>query len=360
MVIVARSRCAVELPSVPQIESPLPKLAAPPAIVDELSRHITDLLAHRQPDGRFVFSEGRTFYDGITCGCLAQVLPILPDTLRREATEALRTCLDSLCDGHQRSPAYGLLVPPETPSFIETGIDYPEITATLLYSMLAFTLNADEGYAAGRADLIETHLNQIREMTTPEGLAWARADTQHMHLIAESAIGGYLAWCSLYHLGKLLDKPWKAECRSRAALNWAAYRELFRWRPEEYGDTGVVNGWSNWCAELGRPEPWAYVQSTWFSYVPFMVYDARDELNLWKCLRDQPWWDYTRTEESSRQRGYDYANMLAFAKAGLWEQDVRPHWEEVAKRPFWFDYFDATPALAVAALPQLAAMGLVG
>jgi hypothetical protein len=52
--------------------------------------------------------------------------------------------------------------------------------------------------------------------------------------------------------------------------------------------------------------------------------------------------------------------MLAFAKAGLWEQDVRPHWEEVAKRPFWFDYFDATPALAVAALPQLAAMGLVG
>ncbi|MBM3472948.1 MAG: twin-arginine translocation signal domain-containing protein [Armatimonadetes bacterium] len=360
MFLVSQAMISVSLPPAPQIETPLPKLAAPPAVVDEVSRHTADLLAHRQPDGRFVFSEGRTFYDGITCGCLAQVLPVLPDALRRETTEALRKCLDALCDGHQRSPAYNLLVPPEVSSFIETGIDYPEITATLLYAMLAFTLTADAGYAARRGDLIETHLNQIREMSTPEGLAWARADTQHMHLIAESAIGGYIAWCSLYHLGRLLDRPWKSECRSRAALSWAAYRELFRWRPEEYGDAGVINGWSNWCAELSRPEPWAYVQSTWFSYVPFMVYDARDEFNLWRNLREQPWWDYTRTEQSSRQRGYDYANMLALAKAGLWEQDVRRHWEEVAKRPFWFDYFDATPALAVAALPQLAGMGVVG
>jgi len=360
MLIIPRPRLSVDLPAAPEIEAPLPKLAGPEAVVAELSRHVAGLLEHRETDGRFTFSQGRTFYDGITCGVLGQTLPVLPDEARRATGEAVRACLDALCDQHVRSPAYNLLVPPEMPSFIETGIDYPEITATLLHAVLAYTLNADPAYAARRVDLIETHLDQIREMTTPEGLAWARADTQHMHLIAESAIGGYVAWGALYHLGKLLGKPWASECRSRAALNWAAYRGLFAWRSDDFGDIGVVNGWSNWCAELGRPEPWAYVQSTWFSYVPWMTYGARDEFHLWKNLREQPWWGYTRTEESSRQRCYDYANMLALAKAGLWEREVAPHFEAVAGRPFWFDYFDATPVMAVGALPQLAAMGLIG
>jgi uncharacterized protein YbdZ (MbtH family) len=343
MLLVPERTYSIDLPVPPQIEDPLPKLAASPAIADEVSRHVTEVLAHRLPDGRFTFSEGRTFYDGITCGVLAQALPVLPDDLRRQTTEALRKCLDALCDGHVRSPAYDLLVPPEVPSFIETGIDYPEITATLLYAILAYTLNAEDGYAATRADLIETHLRQIHDMSTPEGLAWA----------------GYIAWCSLHHLGKLLRKQWADGCRANAALNWAAWRELFRWR-DEFGERGVVNGWSNWCAETKRPEPWAYVQSTWFSHVPFMAYEAEDRFGLWRSLREQPWWDYTRTEESSRQRCYDYANMLALAKAGLWEPDVRPHYDAVATRPFWFDYFDATPVMAIAALPQLAAMGLVG
>jgi len=279
------------------------------------------------------------------------VMPILPEPLRGQTAEALGKCLDALCDGHVRSQAYGLLVPPEQESFIQSAIDYPEITATLLYAILAYTLNADPQYAAGRADLIETHYGQIGEMTTPEGLAWARADTQHMHLIAESALGGYIAWCSLYHLGKLLRKTWMSECRSRAALNWTAYRELFRWRAE-FGEQGVVNGWSNWCAETKVQVPWAYVQSTWFSYVPFMTHDAEDRFGLWRSLRAQPWWEYTGAQES-RQRCYDYANALALAKAGLWEAEVKPHWEAMAGRPFWWDYFDATPVTAIGALAQM-------
>ena len=177
-----------------------------------------------------------------------------------------------------------------------------------------------------------------------------------MHLIAESAVGGYLAWASLHHLGKLIKRPWAAECRSRAALAWAAYRELFRWR-EEFGETGVVNGWSNWVAETKRPEPWAYVQTTWFSFVPMVPVEREDRYNLWRSLREQPWWDYTRTEASSRQRCYDYVNALALARAG-YADEVREHWADVAPRPFWWDYFDATPALAIAALPQLAALGV--
>jgi hypothetical protein len=341
------------LPFPERVGTPLPAYDRGRDVGDEVGRLVGEVLKHRTADGRFRFSEGRTFYDGLACGALAQVLPILPEPVRAQTAQAVGTCLDALCDGHQRSGAYGLLVPPEIQSFIDTAIDYPEITATLLYAMLAYTLNADADYARQRADLIELHVNQIREMTTPEGLSWARADTEHLHLIAESGIGGYIAWCSLHHLGKLLGKSWASECRARAALTWFAHHELFRWRAADYGETGVVNGWSNWCAELSRPEPWAYVQSTWFSYMPFMAYAHEDELNLWRNLRDQPWWDYTRTEQSSRQRCYDYANMLALAKAGH-ADEVRAHWADVHPRPFWYDTFDATPIMAIAALPQLA------
>jgi hypothetical protein len=346
---------ALRLPRPPEYPAPVPALTPPPAVAEEVARLVADVLAHRLPDGRFPFSEGRTFYDGITCGCLAQVLPILPEPLRAETSAALRQCLDALCEGHVRSPAYNLLVPPEVPSFIETGIDYPEITATLLYAILAYSIHAEADYAARRVDLIETHLNQIAQMVTPEGLSWARADTNNLHVIAESAIGGYLAWCSLYHLGQRLGKPW-GWCRSQAALTWAARRELFGWRPE-FGDVNALNGWSDWCADCKRPEPWAYVQSTWFSYTPFMAYEQEDRYNLWRCLREQPWWDYTGPEVNSRQRGYDYANMLALAKAGFTDE-VREHFAEVHARPFWYDYFDATPVMAIAALPQLAAMGV--
>lgn len=357
--IVQGSSLSLDLPSLPQVEVSLPRVAAPPTVREELAQHVTDVLSHRKSDGRFDFAQGRTFYDSITCACLAQALPVLPDELARETRQALRDCLDTLCDNHQRSPAYGLLVPPEVPSFVETSIDYPEIAAMLLYAILAYTLNAEPEYATRRADLIETHLRQIRQMTTPEGLAWARADTQHMHLIAESALGGYIAWCSLYHLGRLLNRPWAIECSSRAALNWAAYRGLFRWRTDDYGDVGVVEGWSNWCAELDQSVPWSYVQTTWFSYVPFVTYEPQDEFRVWKNLREQPWWEYTSSEARSRQRCYDYANMLAFARAGLWEVEVKPYYQAVANRPFWFDTFDATPVMAIAALVQLAAMGLL-
>jgi len=355
MLLVPGTGYSLDLQAPPELEVPLPRTKADGSVAEEVAQHVGDILAHRLPDGRFEFSQGRTFYDGITCGALAQALAVLSDPLRRQTAEAVRDCLEALFDQHVRSDRHNLLVPPEMPSFIESAIDYPEITATLLYATLAYSLNAEPDYAGRHRELIEVHRQQIWEMTSPCGTAWARADTQHAHIIAESAIGGYIAWASLYHLGKLLSADWAAECRSRAALAWTTYRSLFQWRPE-YGDVGVVNGWSNWRAEIQSDPPWAFVQSTWFSFVPFLPVEKEDRYGIWRSLREQPWWEYTG-ELGSRQRGYDFCNALALARAGL-ADEVREHWETIGARPFWWDYFDATPALAIAALPQLSALGV--
>ena len=355
LLIVRGDECRTELPVPPELERPVPpKTAVPGEVVGEVSRHVEDVLAHRSPDGRFAFSEGRTFYDGFVCGALAQVVPLLEPPLREEAARAACACLDFLWQHQVRSKAYGLLVPPEQPSFIESAVDYPEITSCLLYGTLAYALNVDREYPRRYSDLIRIHFDQIGNMTSPCGTAYAAADTNRLHIIAESAIGGYLAWASMYHLGRMVDSPWTAESRARAALAWAGYRELFRWRPE-FGEDNVVNGWWDWCAQVRTPEPWAYVQSTWFSFIPLVPYEHEDRYGLWRSLRAQPWWQYT-AGPPPRQRAYDYANALALARAG-YADEVKAHWREVHERPFSWETFDYTPVLAMAALPQLAALG---
>jgi hypothetical protein len=159
----------------------------------------------------------------------------------------------------------------------------------------------------------------------------------------------------MYHLEKLLgDADLAARSRARAALAWAGYRELFRWRPE-FGESGVVNGWADWRAQIRVPEPWAYVQTTWFSFIPLIPCEREDRYGLWRALREQPWWTWT-AGPPPKQRAYDYANALALARAG-YPEEVRTHWAEVADRPFSWETFDYTPVLALAALPQLAALG---
>ncbi len=355
LLIVRGKECTVPLPVPAELDRPVPPKATVFAeVLGEVSRHVEDVLAHRSPNGRFTFSEGRTFYDGFVCGALAQVVPLLEPPLREAAANSVRACLDFLWQHHVRSKAYNLLVPPEQAGYSEPAIDYPEITSCLLYGTLAYALNVDREYPRRWSDLIKTHFDQISNMTSPCGTAYAAADANRLHIIAESAIGGYLAWASMYHLGQLVDGPWTADARARAALAWAGYRELFRWRPE-FGENNVVNGWWDWCAQVRTPEPWAYVQSTWFSFIPLVPYEHEDRYGLWRSLRAQPWWQYT-AGPPPRQRAYDYANALALARAG-YADEVKAHWREVTSRPFSWETFDYTPVLAIAALPQLASLG---
>jgi hypothetical protein len=283
------------------------------------------------------------------------VLPLLEPPLRQQTAQAVRDCLDTMCDKHVRSPAYGLLVPPETPSFLESAVDYPEIASCLLYAILAYSLAAEREYPKRRAELLEVHLNQIRQMESFCGVSYAAATNQRLHIIAESAIGGYIAWASLYHLGRLIHADWADQCRARAALAWTSYRHLFRWR-EEYGQSGVVNGWSNWCAQIWSEPAWAYVQTTWFSFNPLVPVEHEDRYGLWRSLRQQPWWEFT-AGPPPKQRAYDFVNALALARAGYGDE-VRAHWREVADRPFSWETFDYTPVMAVTALPQLGALGV--
>jgi hypothetical protein len=356
LLLLPGRECRTELPVPPELERPLPAFdrgvgAGEKALV---ARHVEEVLAHRAPDSRFTFSEGRTFYDGFVCAALSQVLPLLERPLRGTTAQAVGECLDTLCDHHVRSRAYGLLVPPEQPAFIESAVDYPEITSCLLYGMLAYALNVDRDYPKRWAELLATHVRQIAEMSSLCGVAYAAAEPTRLHVIAESAVGGYLAWASLYHLGRLTSAPWTGEARARAALAWSSYRQLFRWRPE-FGETGVVNGWADWCAQVKTPEPWAFVQTCWFSFIPLIPYEHEDRYGLWRSLRAQPWWRYTAGPPPT-QRGYDFANALALARAG-YPEEVKAHWREVLDRPFSWETFDYTPVLALAAIPQLAALG---
>jgi hypothetical protein len=146
----------------------------------------------------------------------------------------------------------------------------------------------------------------------------------------------------------MADQPaYAAEARARAALAWRAWLDLFRWR-DEYGDPpAVVNGINQGIIECLTEPPWAYVQSTWFTYLPGFALPAEDVFGVWRMLRAQPWWEWTGVLGST-QRAYDACNAIALWRAG-YRDEVLAHWPEVSQRPFSWDTFDSTPIHAIAA-----------
>ena len=329
---------------------------APPGerLQTRISQDVRDILAHQQPDGTFSFALGRSFYNGITCSVLAELLPVLPADLRAQTEQAVRRWLDYVWDSQVTCPLFGgTKLPAETEGFIQTCVDYPEIMSCVLQATAIYSAQADPAYARRRWADVEAHVDQLRRFTDWTGAALAAPGPGYVHVIAESAIGGYLGWNAVYQLALLADKPESAaEAKARAALAWQAFSHLFQRRPEYGEEPVVVNGVNDHLVELQAEPPWTYVQYAWFSYLPCLELPRADTFGVWDMLQRQPWWEWTGALGST-QRAYDYANALALTRAGHGDQ-VAPHWQALLDRPHAWESFDQTPVLEAAALAWLA------
>jgi len=344
--------------------SPVRLSLAPPPLIDHVvpdfrpladdarrrvDRWVRQALAHQNPDGSFSFGLGRGFYDGITCGVLALVLNLVSPDLRPALGGAIEAGLRHLWhDGAECRDWPGVLLPPEVPDFHASATDYPEIEACVLQATALYAAQTGGKMARDLWPQIRRQFDQLRFFYDLNGLAFASPGPAYHHVIAESAIGGYLAWHALYHLALMADQPaYATEARARAALAWRAWLDLFRWR-DEYGDPpAVVNGINQGIIECLTEPPWAYVQSTWFTYLPGFALPAEDVFGVWRMLRAQPWWEWTGVLVST-QRAYDACNAIALWRAG-YRDEVLAHWPEVSQRPFSWDTFDSTPIHAIAA-----------
>lgn len=344
----ATLRKALDLP--PLIDRMAPNFAC---LSQAAQRRVDDwvrqALAHQRPDGSFSFGLGRGFYDGITCAVLALVLNLVSPDLRPSLDRAIRDGLRHLWDeGTECRDWPGVILPPEVPDFHVSAVDYPEIEACILQATALYAAQTGDKLPRDLWPQIRRQFEQLRFFYDLNGVALASPGPGYHHVIAESAIGGYLAWHALHHLALMADQPtYAAEARARAALAWRAWHDLFRWR-DHYGDPpAVVNGIHQGIVECLRQPPWAYVQSTWFTFLPGFALPREDTFGVWRMLREQPWWEWTGSLGST-QRAYDACNAIALWRAG-YREEVLAHWPEVSKRPFSWDTFDNTPIHAIAA-----------
>ncbi|MBI5831429.1 MAG: hypothetical protein HZB16_03855 [Armatimonadetes bacterium] len=343
------------LPSPPGLGRVLPEwrpLSAEAAA--HLARQTEAVLSRQRPDGTFPFNDGRCFHEGTTLAVLCEVAPLLPDALQTRLREAVERGLRYQW-GHfvpigQRPWD---LMPPEQPGFVGAGIDYPEILACLLQATLLHSRRWDVDPLVPQG-VLAAQVRQLAAYMDRSGIALANPGPTFHHLIAESAIGGYLAWQALAHLsygGQ--PAPWRGEALSRAAYAEQAWRTLFGCRTVFDSPNAVVNGIERGTIELSRAEPWVYVQSTWFTHLPCLELPRADLFGVWRELARQPWQEWTG-KLGSTQRAYDAANAIALARAGRGDE-VRRLWPAIVTRPYVWDTFDQAPLLELAATAWLAA-----
>ncbi|MCX7599320.1 MAG: hypothetical protein N2512_10735 [Armatimonadetes bacterium] len=348
--VVSESPLRMSLDQPPLIDQVAPDFRP---LSDDARRRVDDwvrqALSHQKPDGSFTFGLGRGFYDGITCGVLALVLNLVSTDIRPALHKAIEAGLRHLWfDTAECRDWPGVLLPPEVPDFHASATDYPEIEACILQATALYAAQTGGEIARELWPQIHRQFEQLRFFYDLNGIALASPGPGYHHVIAESAIGGYLAWHGLYHLALMADQPsYAAEARARAALAWRAWQDLFRWR-DDYGDPpAVVNGINQGIVECLTQPPWAYVQSTWFTFLPGFALPRDDTFGVWRMLRAQPWWEWTGALGST-QRAYDACNAIALWRAG-YREEVLAHWAEVCRRPFSWNTFDETPIHAIAA-----------
>jgi len=332
----------VPLPEPPQIESlTLPTVRLTPDAQNRVNAWVKSLLQHQMANGSFDFSSQRGFYDGMVCCSLAEVWRQLPASLQPQVKQALKRGLAHLWDGETQCGVWpGYKVAPEQPFFIQTGVDYPEITGFTLQATAIYCTDVDPSYLATRWPQITRQFDQLRTFTDWTGGAYANPGPDFYQIIPEGSIGGYLGWHALYHLSEMHhSRQLASEAKARAAFAWQAFHSLYAWKAD-YGP-GIVNGINNGHMEVRNSSPWDAFQYTWFAFLPAFVLPHADSMHLWARLNKMPWWEWTGSLKS-RQRANDGGNLCALLRAG-YASDVFKHSSTVERRPVWFDAFDFTP-----------------
>jgi len=328
---------AVPLPLPPRLECLVE--AFPPLPPQEQGAVATDveaILSQQQEDGQFRFSLGRPFYDGQTAGVLVQLAPLLAEPLRTRTNAAVRRTLDYWWGRLTRDEKTGLVHFPEPSGAVQ--VDYPEISATVLYPTAAYAALVDREYARALRPKFREVAASLGAAYDITGSAWAHPGPNYVHVLTESTIGGYLAYASLYHLERLSGSAGSLSAgllRARACWAWAAM-DLYRWRPE-YGRGGIL---SQWFAHGMFVEPalaWDYTMPTWFSWCPlWSLPAASDPYHVFMVLEQQHWWEYFH---ASRQLAYDWSHFIAYMRFGKVEEGLA-HYQEILAHEPSFDNFD--------------------
>ncbi len=341
-------RMALDVP--PLLEKITPEFkGVPEASRKKIETWAREIIAHQLPNGAFSFGLERGFYDGLTCAALADVLGVVGPDVKAEIERSVEKGLGHLWDDQRDAKSWpGVKAPPEQAGFYELVVDYPEIEACILQATAVYAAQGHKEYAVKRWAQVQQQFEQLRWFYDLTGIALAAPGPNYWHVIAESAVGGYLGWQAMYHLALMADQPvYAEEARARAALAWKAWDTMFRWR-DEYGEPkGVVNGINMQQVECWTEPAWAYAQTTWFTFLPGFALPKEDSFGVWRMLRAQPWWEWTGTLRST-QRAYDACNAVALVRAGYGDE-VKAHWAAVSARPFHWDDFDQAPAMSMAA-----------
>ena len=330
---LAGGRQAIRLPLAPHLEQltvDFPPL--PPEEQAAVAAEVEEILACQQPDGTFTFSQGRPFYDGQTAGVLIQLAPLLDELLRGRVQAAVRQVLDYWWGRLRFDPGGGIWHFPE-PSGSPAVVDYPEITATVLYPTAAYTQLVDRGYARLRWPEIAKVASTIGRGYDVTGSAWAHAGPQYVHVLTESTVGGYLAYASLYHLARLAGQ---ASAGYRGWACWAqAAMDLYRWRPE-YGRGGILSQYFGDGLFVEPAVAWDYTMYTWFSWCPLWYLPPGDPYHVFEVLKQQRWWEYYH---GSRQLAYDFCHFMALVRFGDPREGLA-HWQEILEHAPSRDNFD--------------------
>lgn len=309
-------------------------------------------LGQLRPAGGFRSSEGRTFYDGLTCSGLMGAYPCLEPEQQQRVAEAVRRTLDLWWKGLRQDGETGIWYFPEPVPAVPV-VDYPEITATILWPTVQYAALVDKEYARALAPKLAKLGPALAKAYDWNGAAYAYAGPEFLHLITESFIGGLVAWCAMNRLAEMNgDEAAAGEYAARAALAQESMK-LLRWQ-DRYGTEGVVSEMRPDSLKTGVTNAWDYTMYTWFSYVPAFELPREDVYRVWTTLERTEWWQYS---EKSKQRCYDYAHAMALART-FGPQAVAEKLPQFDDRPFGYDYFDATPSYLLMAYPWLAALGV--
>lgn len=332
---VRSGQASVELPLPPNLQLLVKRFRSlPPDELAAVEADVREILACQQPDGQFTFSLGRPFYDGQTAGVLIQLAPVVGEELRGQVQAAVRKTLDYWWGRLEYDDRTAVWLFPE-PSDAPAVVDYPEITATLLYPTAAYAELVDRGYATARWPQVAKVAGTIGRGYDPNGTAWAHAGPEYVHVLTESTVGGYLAYASLHHLARLAGNEQEARAfAARAAWAYAAMG-LYRYRPE-YGRGGIL---SQIFADGLFVEPalaWDYTMFTWFSWCPLWSLPQQDEYHLWEVLKQVRWWEYYR---GSRQLAYDWCHYTALVRFGD-VKEAESHYPEILGHAPSRDNFD--------------------
>ena len=327
------------------IEAPAAKMK--PEWQAKMNAYAAAVCDHLRGQGGFTSSGGRTFYDGLTCSGLMSVRPYLTPENRKRVDEAVGRTLDLWWEGLRQDGETGIWNFPE-PVPGKPIIDYPEISATVLWPTVQYAAAVKPEYAKSLLPKLAKLAPSMARAYDWNGAAYAYPGIEFTHIITESVIGGFVAWCAMNRLATIAGEPkLAAEYEARAALAKESMK-LLLWRKEDPAG-GIVSEVYQGRIKTKITDAWCYTMYTWFTYVPAFELPKDDRYNVWNTLEREKWWLYS---EQSHQRVYDFAHAMAIARtfgvpAAL---EKLPIYED---RPFNYDSFDGTPVYALMAYPWL-------